>query len=114
MPALTFQEAKARVLGAERANEPVRKGSKEYNEIMNLMKINGHMSIGEILELQKGEELPKVELNLKDSKTVNPLRRPDLILPDKKPITKEEFLSVECNRNAFRDQLFRQKHLRNL
>lgn len=114
MPALTFQEAKARVLGAERANEPVRKGTKDYDEIMKLMKVSGHHTLSEIIATYNPADAPKVELNLKDATSRNPLRREPIILPEKESVSKEEFLSVEVNRNAFRAELFRQKHLRNL
>ena len=114
MPALTFQEAKARVLGPERANEAIRKDSKEYEEIMKLMKITGHHTLEEIVKTYNPADAPKVPLNLKDAKSVNPLRREPIIMPEKEHVSKEEFLSVEVNQNAFRAELFRQKHLRNL
>lgn len=114
MPALTFQEAKARVLGPERANEPIRKGSKEYEEIIKLMKVTGFHTLNDVINTQNIAEATKVSLNLKDAKSVNPLRRPPIVMPEKEFVSKEEFLSVEVNRNAFSAELFRQKHLRNL
>jgi len=113
MPALTFQEAKARVLGAERANEAVRKGSHEWNEIMKLLRLYGGESLQEKI-MNTDPNQNKVPLNFYDTRTVNPLRREFAVKVEKEQITKEEFLNVEVNRKEYGLQLLRHKHLRNL
>jgi len=76
--------------------------SPEHLDILRIMTQSGTVTIGDRIASQIVTPAPVTELKAtKLSEYVNPLNRQIIDEPDKKPVSKHDWLSIKSNRDAF-------------
>jgi hypothetical protein len=97
---LTYAEAKARVnpdpMWFPKAFSP------EHLEILQLMTASGWVNPADKVKAQINDPPPPVQHVVRSNKDIyNPLNKVKADLPKQKPISKNDFLAIKSNRDAY-------------